>query len=374
MSQRDVADELKIVRATFDRSEWRKWETGKVIPGRYWLPHIAAVLDMPLGVLRAAKATPATPTPGRIEAATEESREEQMRRRDLLLGTAGLSIEAAIFRPTGIGAPPASLRAQVTAAQADVRAARYSVLSRRLPGLLDRVQTAADPRLAADAWSLATEYLIKMNNDDLALITSDRAAAEAKTSGDPTAQAAAQWGRCIALRHSGRSRTAYTIAADAAATLADETALATTEQLATYGHLFLCAAYTAATAGDTARADDYMTEAHTTANRFPADQAHGMWYFGPAQAALYRLSIEHAAGNTGKAINAARAIQPATLPSPERRARYWIDLARVYHQWDGHRPQVAAALRNAYAEAPDEVTSRPAVRNLARSAGITFSL
>jgi transcriptional regulator with XRE-family HTH domain len=369
-SQRDVADELKLIRATFDRSEWRKWESGKVVPGRYWLPYIAEVLELPLGVLRAAKAAHGRPADGRIEPPTAGLKEDQvLRRRDLLMGSAGLSIETALFRPTGTTAAPARLRSQVAKAQAEIRDARYTTLGRRLPGLLDRAQAAGDPALAADAWSLATEYLIKMNNDDLALITSDRAAAAANASGDPLTAAGAQWGRCIALRHSGRSRTAYTIAADAAAKLADETRLATAEQLGIYGHLFLCAGYTAASAGDAARAEDYMAEAEAAAEHFAADRVHGMWYFGPTQAGLYRLSIEHALGNVGAALDAARRVDPTRLPSAERRARYWIDLARVYGL-DGDQARAASAIHNAYASAPAVVTSRPVVRELARGAGI----
>jgi transcriptional regulator with XRE-family HTH domain len=369
-SQRDVADELKLVRATFDRSEWRKWESGKVVPGRYWLPHIAEVLELPIGVLRAAKAAHGGPAPDRIDPPAGVLKEDQvLRRRDLLVGTAGLSIETALFRPTGTTEATATLRFQVIKAQAEVRDARYASLGRRLPGLLDRAQAAGDPVVAADAWSLSTEYLIKVNNDDLALITSDRAAAAAAASEDPLTIAGAQWGRCIALRHSGRSRTAYTIVADAAAKLADETGLATAEQLGTYGHLFLCAGYTAASSGDAARAEDYMAEAEATAGRFSTDRAYGMWYFGPAQAGLYRLSTEYALGNIGGALDAARRVKPAQLPSAERRARYWIDLARVYGL-DGDQTRLAGAIHNAYAAAPAEVTTRPVVRELARSAGI----
>jgi hypothetical protein len=81
--------------------------------------------------------------------------------------------------------------------------------------------------------------------------------------------------------------------------------------------------------------------------------------------------VEYVDGDIGGAINAARAVDPARLPAPERRARYRVDLARVYDRWGGHRPQVVSALRRAYAEAPGEVTSRPVVRELARGAGIS---
>lgn len=59
--------------------------------------------------------------------------------------------------------------------------------------------------------------------------------------------------------------------------------------------------------------------------------------------------------------------------TPERRARYWIDTARVYAQWTGHRVDVATAVRHAYAEAPGEVVSRPAMLQLAHDAGLKLA-
>jgi hypothetical protein len=80
--------------------------------------------------------------------------------------------------------------------------------------------------------------------------------------------------------------------------------------------------------------------------------------------------MENTLGNVGGGVKAGRALDPGRLPTPERRARYWIDLARVYNQWVGHRVDVAAAVRHAYAEAPGEVASRPAVLSLARELGL----
>lgn len=369
-SQRDVVDELRAVRPTFDRSEWRKWEKGENAPGRFWLPHIATVLELDISVLRAAKAVPSPRPPDRIEVAAAPIEEDPLLdRRDLLLGTAGLSLEAAMFRPTGKTEAPATLRTQLAKAQDDFRAGRHATLGKRLPGLVDRAVAGDDHRLTADVWALATEHLIKAGDDDLALLAADRAAVAAAESGDRLAVAEAAYCRCMTLRHSGRSRTAYAASVDAAARLADE-GLRTADDFATYGHLFLTSGYSAAAAGDAAHAEDYMREAEAIADRLGTDVTHGMWFFGPAQAGLYRLSMENALGNVGAGVVAARSLDPARLPSPERRARYWIDTARVYAQLTGHRADVATAVRHAYTEAPGEVVSRPAVLQLAQDAGL----
>jgi len=277
-----------------------------------------------------------------------------------------------MFRPTGVTEAPSTLRAQLAKAQDDFRAGRHATLGKRLPGLVDRAVASDDRQLTADVWALATEHLIKSGDDDLTLLAADRAAVAAAESGERLAVAEAAYCRCMTLRHSGRSRTAYAAAVDAAARLADE-GLRTPDDLATYGHLFLTSGYSAAAAGDAARAEDYLREAESVAARLGNDVTHGMWFFGPAQAGLYRLSVENALGNVGGGVAAARALDPARLPTPERRTRYWIDTARVYAQWTGHRVDVATAVRHAYAEAAGEVVSRPAMLQLAHDAGLKLA-
>jgi transcriptional regulator with XRE-family HTH domain len=52
-SQTDLADVLCRVsgRPTIGREEVHRWETGKIIPGKFWLTYLAQVFDMPLDVL-----------------------------------------------------------------------------------------------------------------------------------------------------------------------------------------------------------------------------------------------------------------------------------------------------------------------------------
>jgi transcriptional regulator with XRE-family HTH domain len=52
-SQGDLASTLCLVSGhpTIGREEVHRWETGKVIPGRFWLGHLAKVFNVPLDVL-----------------------------------------------------------------------------------------------------------------------------------------------------------------------------------------------------------------------------------------------------------------------------------------------------------------------------------
>ena len=85
--------------------------------------------------------------------------------------------------------------------------------------------------------------------------------------------------------------------------------------------------------------------------------------FTPATVGLHRISAENYAGDPGAAVAAAARIDPASLPTTERRARYWTDTARAYGNW-GRREGCVSALLAAEREASEETHARPAVRDL----------
>ena len=84
----------------------------------------------------------------------------------------------------------------------------------------------------------------------------------------------------------------------------------------------------------------------------------------PAQATLYRVGVHWALGDAGAALNAGKNLHPSQFPTPERRGRLHTDLARAWWQWN--KPdQTAGALLAAYQQAPTEITTRPAIRQIA---------
>lgn len=295
--------------------------------------------------------------------------EDPVQRREFLQSALAVSIEGAIYRPSGMTRPSDRLREELARAQKDYREARYASLGQRLPRLLDYTQASEDPSLAAAAFNLATEYYVKQGVADMALVTADRAMKSARDSGDPVAKADAAWSLCISLRHSGRPQTAYTVSEDAASDLAG-TGLKTSTQTATYGTLYLTASYTAATAGNSALARDYLDEAQDVARRFEGEYEAGMWFFGPVQAALYGISTATRLHDTGQALKHAKSVSPAALPTPERSARYWIDIARVY-ALDNDRARTRTALQKVATVAPEEA-NRKRFSELAERVGFTL--
>ena len=136
------------------------------------------------------------------------------------------------------------------------------------------------------------------------------------------------------------------------------------DQLSMYGTLLEVAAYTAAVDGNRAAAGELIGEAKATATRLGGDANHRFTAFGPANVALYQVSIAQVLGDSGTAIEHAKTLRPAAIPTAERQGRYWIDVARASHQWGKPEPCYRALLA-AERAAPAEVRYRPPVHRIA---------
>ncbi len=344
-------------RATLTRTEIRKWESGKHAPGSFWLQHLVIALRL----------SP-QPAPGPAHRFYEQDTED-MHRRDLLVGAFGAAVEAALFRPGPARATTSPLGARLAKAQSLYRDADYTAVRAALPTLLEHAQGAGDQTVLADAYALATELLIKVNLDDLTLVTTERGRVAARAAGDPVRVAEAERCAAMALRHSGRPGTAHLIAQDAATEL-ERGGLAGRAQKIMYGRLIHTAAYSAAIAGDVSLADTYTREADRVMRGFAGqpDTPAGLGQFGPAQHHGYLMSVRCAVGDVGGALKHAQAVDLGQLTSVERQARHWNDLARIY-DLAGKPERARFALGRVFAVAPQEVTGRPRVVQLARRVG-----
>jgi hypothetical protein len=319
-----------------------------------------------------------------------------VRRRELLTGAAGLAGAAALgatvrgrTRPPAdpahgledllygtATAEPTSLGALDTAVmrvRRDFQAARYDRLTATLPALIttatatrdhaDGRQRALASTLLAEAYITATNFMVKLNDDPLAWTTADRALQAAQAGDNPLTLADARRAVATVLRRTGRLAKAHELLTSAARAI-EPGRHPDPAQLATYGTLLQVAAYTAAVDGNRRAADEFIGEAVATATRLDANTSHGFTTFGPSGVTLYQVSIAQVLGDNGTAIEHARKLRPATIPTPERRGRYWIDVARAYHQWGKPGPCYRALLA-AERAAPGEVRYRPPVHRIA---------
>lgn len=275
----------------------------------------------------------------------------------LLYGTAG--VPAPRHDPT-----LESVAASVMMSRQDFKAARYGVLAKALPGRIaaaEMVGTAEErARGVARLYNLAVRLCIKAGDNNLVAITADRALTSARAGGDPLVTAEAQRMVSSAWRRQGSLARATDIVVVAAEDLLADTSVPESERLAARGDLYATAAYTAAKAGDRAYAYSLIREAADSAAS--AGRISGL-VDGIQSVALHELSVHYELGDVGRAIELATTIDPTALPTTERQARFFTDVARAFDQW-GKPEQCYRALLAAEKVAPQEIR-RGAVRELA---------
>ncbi|MFF3868030.1 helix-turn-helix domain-containing protein [Micromonospora sp. NPDC001898] len=281
------------------------------------------------------------------------------------------TVEDMLFGRVSLAPIPGNqLAAQLAAARADFRAARYTQLARRLPRLLaqaiaghdaaaiDEVPLAAG-RLA-QAYNVATQLLIKLHDNGMAWATADRAVQAARGGDDPMVLAEARRLAATVMRRTKHRDGAQKLMLDAARSLQADTSLPDAAHSALYGQLLAAASYTAAVRDDRETAWALLGEAEDAARRVGSAKADR---FNMLELAVYKISVSRVLGDYGSAVDYARLVDPARIVSPERRARYWQDTALALH--GRGRPQATfQALLAAERDTPQEVRFRPWAQQL----------
>lgn len=325
---------------------------------------------------------------------------ESMRRRTLLAGLSGLAgtaalgasslsrasggpagaspmgaLERALLDPqasSGIPVALPRLRQQIAAARLVFQHGRYSDVASRLPDLLSTAlatraeapseHIASACGLLTELHVLTSELMVKFGDDRLAWTAADRAMQASYATDDLLTRASARRAWAIVLRRAGHAGMAQRLVVNTAADLEPDLSRGP-EYLSVYGSLLSTAAYTAAVDGDRSTARTLIGVAVETATRLGTDANHRFTAFGPTGVGLYEISIARVLGDYGTAVEAARRINPAGIPLVERRARYWSDVARSFHEWN--KPtQCYRALLAAEQASPDEVRYRKPIQQI----------
>jgi tetratricopeptide (TPR) repeat protein len=125
------------------------------------------------------------------------------------------------------------------------------------------------------------------------------------------------------------------------------------EELSLFGAMNLVLALIRARENDRAGAKDYIDRARAAAERNAKDRNDFNTEFGPTNVQLHALSVAIDVGDAGEALDIAAEIDPSGL-SPERQARFWLDVGRAHAQ----RRQVGeavAAIEKAEELAPEQI-------------------
>lgn len=283
------------------------------------------------------------------------------------------------LRSAAAPAPLPMLRGLLSGAVRDFQACQYARLADRLPRLVAAAEATHDhaddadrrgtAEILAQTYNLTTRMLIKLDEDHIAWISGDRARAAAKNGDDALTFAEATRNLCILTRTAGRHGKARDLAVDAAQQLEigdSPDQKADPRHLSQYGLLLSTAGYSAAKSGDRSGSRQLLDDAATAADRLTGAAGDHWMGFGAPGVRLYRISSALVLGDAGTAIDHARQIRPAELPTVERQARYWVDVARAFAIW-GKYEDCHRALLAAERAAPEETRSLPVVRTLVQA-------
>lgn len=360
LSQQQLADRTIVDDEPLTRSQLAKYESGvKLLDSRKVLYALATALQVPLAQL------------------TGHAEDQHLSAASVFHAQAP-EIEAALMAAGHLDDTRAPAAVELLAADADRAldlrmAGDLSTLGVMLPGLITdcyRRTAIGDGAERDAAWSALARasFATGLASKGLGLVSlswnAARVTAEAAAAcGDRVALAASEFVSSQVLLAMPGSVSASLHRAQTAIDTLGGDLTATPDGMQLAGMLHLQASLAAAATGRDSAA--HLAEARDLAGR-TADAGDDPFRldFTPANTGIWGMSIALEEDRPGDAIGIADTVDPATVATAERRARFWIERARAFSATEDYS-QAMAALLNAEAVAPQYVRSRSIVRELA---------
>jgi len=207
--------------------------------------------------------------------------------------------------------------------------ARLILDARRAAMLHDGQDRRDAHRLLAETYHLAQAWLAWHGDRELVWMSADRAYSAAQAADDPLAMARASWYYAHLVRAIGHHEEAI-LEVDSAISLVRGRVEEDRESAAMYVDLEMCAALTLARAGDES-AWARWDKGHAAAVRLlPKGYVCPQTRIGRILVELYAVMLAVALGRGDEGRRRAANIDPASIPSTERRARHLLELACAY--------------------------------------------
>lgn len=243
-----------------------------------------------------------------------------------------------------------------------------------LPALIRDAEAAArtldgaDRRAAyvalSDVYRLTGQATAYVAPAELAWVVADRALTAAQQADQPAAIAAAAWNMGNILRETAYPDEALRVTTEAADLIRPHLDGAPDDWRGVYGALQLHAAVTCAREGRKGEAWRYWDAGDQVAKSLPAAYVHPSTVFGRANVDFHQVSVATDLRAAGTALSLADELDPDIMPSRERRARLWVEVARGHVQ----RGDLTAALhvmQIAHGIGAETVTYTPSAREVA---------
>ncbi|MBD3546851.1 helix-turn-helix domain-containing protein [Streptomyces sp. JV180] len=218
----------------------------------------------------------------------------------------------------------------------------------------------------SDIYRLTGQATAYVAPAELAWVVADRALAAAQAADQPAAIAAASWNLGNILRETSYAEEALRVVEEAAALIRPHLDGAPDDWRGIYGALQLHAAVTAAREGQEGDAWRYWEKGDQVAKSLPASYVHPSTVFGRANVDFHAVSLDVDLRKAGRALGAADDLDPDVMPSVERRARLWVEVARGHLQ-RGDRTAALHVMQMAHRIGAETVAYTPSAREVAAS-------
>lgn len=247
-----------------------------------------------------------------------------------------------------------------------------TVLADFLPQIEEAVRVADDEvrpgihRLRARTYQAVAAAFARQGEADAAWLAADRAITAAEQSGHPLDVIAGHFRMAHAFIGLQRHDQAEQVAEAAVGVLSPRVQhqKPPPEELSLYGALHLVLAVVTAREGNRAAARQHIAEARAAAERLGVDRNDFNTEFGPTNVSLHAVSVAVDLGDAGEALDLASAVDPSGL-SPERQARFLIDVAQAHTQ-RRHVGEATQALLTAEQHSAEMVQGHPRARETIR--------
>ncbi|MDM4721422.1 helix-turn-helix transcriptional regulator [Micromonospora sp. WMMA1363] len=242
-----------------------------------------------------------------------------------------------------------------------------------LPGLLEATQRATrlhrgeDRRtslaLLAQAYHLAQAFLAWHGDRELCWLAVDRGMTAALDADDPLAIAQSIWYVAHVLRATGRGGDALERLGEARALIEPHVTDGGVEWAEMLADLHLCSALTRARMGDQSAWSDWDTARRVVERALPDGFVGLRTRVSRPLVDVYAVMCAVDLGDPDEARRRAHALDPALIPSTERRGRHYVELARSA-DLEGAREATLHLLTKAEATSPETVRYSPAAQDM----------
>ncbi|MDD4868708.1 MAG: XRE family transcriptional regulator, partial [Mycobacterium sp.] len=293
----------------------------------------------------------------------------------LRLAIAGHPAPDHIITPVADG-PPCdleSLRQRTLHVWERVHASAYRDMGPAIAALISELEhasrTAAKTQrpqlvsLLAQTYQAAAAVLVKVGDRGAGWVAADRAIAAAERTHDPALILAGQLRMARTLLDSSEQALARHVLTQA--TQRHEVIIAGGDHglISLVGSSALLLAILHARDANTDSAEQCLMVARRLAAVLGADRNHHDTEFGPTNVAMHAVGVAVELGNGQQALDRAAHVRQAEQLSPERQARYLVDIARAHLLTRSGRDALRALIK-AEQIAPEELAESPRVAEL----------